>query len=269
MAVVLDSPVPATPPPTLLSTLKAIVTLHSTRRSLLAELDLSLSSFLSPSSSSSRGTAPDALSAPSDPDFPTLARTGSSCQGEALNPPPPRSDAELQELLRIAFGGLVEVKEEVAVLQGALGERFGPDGERLEACVEKVEGWESERVKAVRSPSTPGRQAQQASQTHELPNPESRLTVSFFLRRVCNLAAPDRPSRCTSFDDSFCFNQSLRTPSRRRSERRRRCESLPPFLLHNLASLLSFVESWFRFVLNIRPTGLLCDAIPLLFLSRN
>jgi hypothetical protein len=111
MAIVLDSPAPSTPPTTLLSTLKSLTALHQTRRSLLAELDLSLSSFLSPSSSAP-GEVPDVLSAPSDPDFAPLtpARTGNSCQGEALNPPPPRSDEELQELLRIAFGGLVGVK---------------------------------------------------------------------------------------------------------------------------------------------------------------
>jgi hypothetical protein len=184
MAIVLDSPAPSTPPTTLLSTLKSLTALHQTRRSLLAELDLSLSSFLSPSSSAP-GEVPDVLSAPSDPDFAPLtpARTGNSCQGEALNPPPPRSDEELQELLRIAFGGLVEVKEEVKVLLGVLGgETYGTEGQRLEAIVEKVEGWESERVKAVSISLFPGRSSPSPSFS---PNGSSdsglvRMTDFFF-----------------------------------------------------------------------------------------
>ncbi|GAA6002427.1 hypothetical protein JCM10207_001113 [Rhodosporidiobolus poonsookiae] len=154
MAVSLAPPTTAPAHPTLLSTLRAFTRLLETRRSLQAELDLSLSSFLAASSSSNSGTSDptDVLSAPRDPAFPPPSSSApsatpqSTCAAEALSPPPP-SEPELAELLKIAFGGLVEVKEEARALGEEVGGRWGRKD--LQRVVERIEAWESERVKAT------------------------------------------------------------------------------------------------------------------------
>ncbi|GAA5911029.1 hypothetical protein JCM6882_006752 [Rhodosporidiobolus microsporus] len=152
MAVSLAPAAPAAPPaphPTLLATLKAYSQLLQTRRSLLAELDQALATFLaSPGGSSGSSDAP---TPPSHDPFvapqPQPAQSTSTCALESLHPPPPRSEEELEAVLRIAFGGLVEVKEEARCLAAEVGERWGR-GE-LEGVVGRVERWESERVKAT------------------------------------------------------------------------------------------------------------------------
>ncbi|GAA5857474.1 hypothetical protein JCM8547_009291 [Rhodosporidiobolus lusitaniae] len=157
MAVSLAPPTPAAPPATLLATLQAFTTALQIRRSLLSELDQALSSFLSPSSSSSpaRGELTnDVLAAPSlDPSYTPPPPPGqSACLAESLSPPPPRSDAELQQVLQLAFAGLVEVKEDVRL---SILERLGGEKEEgfgrgdLERVVREVEERESERVKAT------------------------------------------------------------------------------------------------------------------------
>ncbi|GAA6027291.1 hypothetical protein JCM8097_002564 [Rhodosporidiobolus ruineniae] len=161
MAVSLSSPSAPPASASLLATLRAITRQLETRRSLQAELDQALGSFLSPPSSlapggsatAAQGDGSNVLAAPRDPDFApssssALPSTSSSstCAAEALHPPPP-SDLELQEVLKIAFGGLVEVKEEIAVLAAEVDDRWGRAD--LGRVVERVEGWESERVKAT------------------------------------------------------------------------------------------------------------------------
>ncbi|GAA5845738.1 hypothetical protein JCM11251_007293 [Rhodosporidiobolus azoricus] len=145
MAISLAPPAPPGPHPTLLSTLKAYATLRQTRTSLLNELDQALSTFLSSSSTSSSDPAPSSSSPVPSPQ--SSSTSTSTCALEAISPPPPRSPEELEAVLRIAFGGLVEVKEEARILAEEIGDKWGK--EELRRVVEKVEEWESERVKAT------------------------------------------------------------------------------------------------------------------------
>ncbi|BGP07932.1 hypothetical protein JCM10049v2_003777 [Rhodotorula toruloides] len=145
------SPAAAAPPTdSLLSTLRAFTRALETRRSLQAELEQALSSFLT-STPSALSTGSDVLAAPSDSleaDAPSAQPNGaagrSTCASEALRPP---SEEELQELLRIGFAGLVEIKEEVKVLQAAVERRW--ERADLARIVRRIEGWESERIRAT------------------------------------------------------------------------------------------------------------------------
>ncbi|BGP31939.1 hypothetical protein JCM10296v2_003718 [Rhodotorula toruloides] len=145
------SPAPAAAPAdSLLSTLRAFTRALETRRSLQAEVEQALSSFLS-STPAALSTGSDVLAAPSDSlkaDEPNVQPNGtaglSTCASEALRPP---SEEELQEALQIGFAGLVELKEEVKVLQADVKRRWAR--EDLARIVGRIEGWESERIRAT------------------------------------------------------------------------------------------------------------------------
>lgn len=145
MAVSLDpSALPPAAPPTLLATLRAYTRLLETRRALQAELDSALSSFLSGSASPLPPSDPLAAG-PSSADAPAPAPSAlSTCASEAIRPP---SQPELEQALQIGFGGLVELKEEARLLVAQLGEKWARDD--LRRVVERVEEWESERMRAV------------------------------------------------------------------------------------------------------------------------
>lgn len=134
----------------LLSTLRAFTRALETRRALQAELDQALSSFLT-STPSGLSSGSDALAAPLDPDNsdrdsaqPNGGGGISTCRSEALRPP---SEDELQEVLRIGFAGLVEIKEEARLLQADVEQRWRRTD--LARVLERIEGWESERIRAV------------------------------------------------------------------------------------------------------------------------
>ncbi|GAA5981680.1 hypothetical protein JCM10908_004564 [Rhodotorula pacifica] len=148
MAISIDpgaAPLPA-PASTLLGSLKSYVQLVETRRSLQAEMDQALSSFLT-ASPAPLSTGPDALSAASN----TTAVNGASetsnlsaCAAEAIRPP---TEQELQQVLQIAFGGLVEVKEQAKLVVQELEERWGRSD--LARMVSGIEDDESARIKAT------------------------------------------------------------------------------------------------------------------------
>ncbi|TNY22714.1 hypothetical protein DMC30DRAFT_124630 [Rhodotorula diobovata] len=149
MAVSLDpSPLPPAAPTTLLATLRAYTRLLETRRALQAELDSALSSFLSglgtPLPSSGDALAAPSPSSPSSDAPPPEGAPRSTCAIEAIRPP---SQPELEQALQIGFGGLVELKEEARVLRGLLGDKWGR--EDLQGVVGRIEGWESERMRAT------------------------------------------------------------------------------------------------------------------------
>lgn len=140
MAISLDPLPPSAAPATLLATLRAFTAALETRRSLQAELDSALSSFLT-STPAPLFSGPDALAPAAEP-----ATTGASaCASEAVRPP---SQDELNEVLRIGFGGLVELKEEVRLLREAIETRWHRAD--LAGVLGRIEEWESERIKAVR-----------------------------------------------------------------------------------------------------------------------
>ncbi|GAA5845957.1 hypothetical protein JCM9279_004736 [Rhodotorula babjevae] len=149
MAISLDpSALPLAAPPTLLATLRAYNRLLETRRALQAELDSALSSFLSGSPTSlapSDPLAADADAPTPDAGAPTSATSAlSTCASEAIRPP---SQPELEQALQIGFGGLVELKEEARLVLAQLGDKWARDD--LRRVVERVEGWESERMRAT------------------------------------------------------------------------------------------------------------------------
>ncbi|BGP02629.1 hypothetical protein RTG_01635 [Rhodotorula toruloides ATCC 204091] len=145
------SPAPAAAPgDSLLSTLRAFTRALETRRSLQAELEQALSSFLT-STPSALTNGADVLAAPSDSletnettEQPNGGAGLSTCASKALRPP---SEEELQEVLRIGFAGLVELKEEVKVLQADVERRW--ERQDLARVVGRIEGWESERIHAT------------------------------------------------------------------------------------------------------------------------
>ncbi|GAA5871038.1 hypothetical protein JCM3774_005095 [Rhodotorula dairenensis] len=149
MAISLDpaaAPVPA-PATSLLACLKSYVQLIETRRSLQAEMDQALASFLTARPTPIPLDGSDALSAP-DSDAEAAANGGpttlSACAAEAIRP---STEAELQQVLQIAFGGLVEVKEQAKLVVEALDDRW--DRTDLAAMVRAIEQDESARIKAT------------------------------------------------------------------------------------------------------------------------
>ena len=115
---------------TLLTTLTRFRTLQQTRHALAHELDDALSSYLSASASL--------------PPPPPAAEGQSTCAHEASLPP---SQAELGEVLRIGFEGLMEVRGEML----ELAEKLEVEWHRadLGAVVGKVEALEGDRLKAT------------------------------------------------------------------------------------------------------------------------
>lgn len=134
-------PAPAT---SLLGCLKSYVQLIETRRSLQAEMDQALSSFLTARPIPVPLDGSDALSAPEVDHAAARGDELSACAAEAIRPP---TEQELQQVLQIAFGGLVEVKEQAKLLVDALDERW--DRKDLAAQVREIEQDESARIKAV------------------------------------------------------------------------------------------------------------------------
>lgn len=130
-------PAPAT---SALGSLKAYVQLIETRRSLQAEMEQALSSFLT-ATPAPLSNGPDPLSASGSEETTTRR---SPCAAEAIRPP---TEPELQQVLQIAFGGLVEVKEQARLVVEALEEQW--QRPELARIVRGIESDESARIKAV------------------------------------------------------------------------------------------------------------------------
>ena len=140
MAISVDpatTPLPA-PATSALGSLRCYVQLIETRRSLQAEMEQALSSFLT---ATPTPNGPDLLSASGSEETTT---TRSPCAAEAIRPP---TEPELQQVLQIAFGGLVEVKEQARLVVEALEERW--QRPELARIVRGIEVDESARIKAV------------------------------------------------------------------------------------------------------------------------
>ena len=123
---------PPPPPTTLLATLKAFTKAQETRAALQRELEDALSSFLSDTPSPLTNLIPTTLEPVS----------ASTCASEAVRPP---NQAELGEVLRIGFTGILEVRQEVDTLQAILRVAFKRDD--LADVLERVEKLEGERLK--------------------------------------------------------------------------------------------------------------------------
>lgn len=132
-----DGPAPRQVPNTLLATLQAFTRAQETRRSLSLELESALSSFLT--------STPTPLTNPTDTLSNLATPSGSTCATEAVRPP---NEAELGEVLRIGFMGLMEIRDEVEELEAVL--RMAWKREDLADVLKKVEGLEAERLKEVR-----------------------------------------------------------------------------------------------------------------------
>ena len=232
MAISLDpSALPPSAPPTLLATLRAYTRLLETRRALQAELDSALSSFLSgsptplpPSDPLAAATADaptPAAAAAADAPAPA-ANALSTCASEAIRPP---SQPELAQALQIGFGGLVELKEEARLLMAQLGDKWARDD--LRRVVERVEGWESERMRAV-SRHGPPLGAERVVRLSSLRMNPTRSRCS--TRTVADV----RPS-CRRSSEIRCAACRPSSPSWTlppRSPRRMPCASaFPPFLV--------------------------------------
>lgn len=131
-------PLPAastTPPaPTVLSTLLRFRTLQQTRTALSHQLDDALSTYL---------VSPTSILSPPAP-TPTPAAPQSTCASEASAAP---SQAELGEVLRIGFEGLMQVRGEMLELAERLSGVLGRGD--LGRVVGRVEELEGERLKAT------------------------------------------------------------------------------------------------------------------------
>ncbi|GAA5958939.1 hypothetical protein JCM8115_000697 [Rhodotorula mucilaginosa] len=142
MAISVDpatTPLPA-PATSALGSLRCYVQLIETRRSLQAEMEQALSSFLT-ATPTPLSNGPDLLSASGSEETTT---TRSPCAAEAIRPP---TEPELQQVLQIAFGGLVEVKEQARLVVEALEERW--QRPELARIVRGIEVDESARIKAT------------------------------------------------------------------------------------------------------------------------
>ncbi|GAA5977589.1 hypothetical protein JCM11641_006871 [Rhodosporidiobolus odoratus] len=148
MAVSLAPAAAPAPSASLLASLRAFTRALETRRALQQELDSAMSSFFSPTSTSTQldWSVPDALASSTSHTHPTPAAGQSQCAAEAANPRAPNEE-ELNEVLKIAFGGLLEVKEEIRLLREEINEKW--ERRDLEKVVRKIEQAESERVKAT------------------------------------------------------------------------------------------------------------------------
>ncbi|ORY92895.1 hypothetical protein BCR35DRAFT_320073 [Leucosporidium creatinivorum] len=129
-----EGPAPRQVPNTLLATLQAFTRAQETRRSLSLELESALSSFLT--------STPTPLANPTDALSNLATPSGSTCATEAVRPP---NEAELGEVLRIGFLGLMEIRDEVEELEAVL--RMAWKREDLADVLKKVEGLEAERLK--------------------------------------------------------------------------------------------------------------------------
>lgn len=134
------------PPKTLLATLQAYTTLQQTRRSLQLELDQALSSFLTQTPASLASLQSTTLNGGDGGDGGTEGV--STCATEAVRPP---NEAELQQVLKIGFGGLLEVRGEAEILRTLLDDTFGRRD--LARVVQEIERLEGERLKEVRRDS--------------------------------------------------------------------------------------------------------------------
>ena len=132
------TPSSSSTPPTLLSTLTRFRALQQTRAALAHELDDALSTYLSTPASILAPPPPTAAAASDTP------APQSTCAAEASLPP---SQAELSEVLRIGFEGLMEVRGEMLELSERLASEF--EREDLGRVVGKVEELEGERLKAT------------------------------------------------------------------------------------------------------------------------
>lgn len=143
MAIVTDAPAPLATSSSLLATLLSIRTAHSTRHALSLELESALSSYLTLPSSTPAEPTPDSAATPSP------SSTPSTCLSESIRPP---NEAELAEILRIAFEGLLAVRSEIQSARLVLRDTWARGD--LEKVVGEVERLEEERLKEVSSWTT-------------------------------------------------------------------------------------------------------------------
>lgn len=136
MAIPTESAASTTPPHSLLITLRAIQRSQQTRTALSHELDGQYSSFLSQTAS------PLDLSLSPLTAEPQLPLT--TCQQEAVRPP---NETEMNEILRISFIGLMEVKNEMQEHADMLRSIWKRSD--LVKVVDSLESLEGERLKAV------------------------------------------------------------------------------------------------------------------------
>ena len=125
-----------TPPHSLLITLRAVQRSQQTRTSLSHELDGQYSSFLNQTASPL-----DLSLSPSTTEIPLT-----TCQLEAVRPP---NEIEMNEILRISFVGMMEVRNEMQEHVEML--RTVWKREDLVKVVTDLERLEGERLKAVES----------------------------------------------------------------------------------------------------------------------
>ena len=128
---------------TLLTTLQSFITAQRTRRNVQLELEQALSSFLSQSPSGLKSLT---LNAPEPELGPATVTTGSgtACANEAAQVRAP-NDAEMVQVLKIGFEGLVEVRNEVDIITTLLRDEF--DRKDLAQVVDRIERLEASRTK--------------------------------------------------------------------------------------------------------------------------
>ncbi|KAM0745720.1 hypothetical protein T439DRAFT_361064 [Meredithblackwellia eburnea MCA 4105] len=131
-------------PESLLETLKQILQAQETRQSIQRELEDALSSFLSGAPASASASQSHSSTATTTVVNGSPVRSKSTCALESATIPPPNED-QLQEILRIAFVGLMQVRAEVEVLEKRLGEKFGRTD--LRDVVTVLEEKEQERLR--------------------------------------------------------------------------------------------------------------------------
>lgn len=122
-----------TPPHSLLISLRAVLKAQQTRVEISNELDAALSSFLTQS--------PSPLELPSEANG---AAEPTACQMEAVRPP---NEVEMQEVLKIGFTGLLEIRGEMQELAAVL--RMIWSREDLAKVLDKAEELEGEKLKVV------------------------------------------------------------------------------------------------------------------------
>lgn len=194
MSITTTEAPPRSQPASLLLTLKAFQRVQETRRSLSLELEGALSSFLS--------NSPTPLADPSDSLASLPTPSGSTCATEAVRPP---NEAELSEVLRIGFVGIMETRDEVDELEAVL--RLVWKREDLADVVKKIEGLEGERLKEVR--------LRRSSQTRKPWDADRLPTLLQTIQR-------DQLRRLAMLDPAEDFGEAIAAADKRCAAHRRR-----------------------------------------------
>lgn len=142
------------PPTTVLGTLQALNQVQQTRRQLQLELDQALESFLTRSPTSLASLqSPQAHDNDDNDDTatavapdPGLVRESNSCSNEVVRAP---NVEEMQQVLKIGFEGLVDVRAQVTALKLMLEQEFNRSD--LANRVGQIERLEASRAKEVSS----------------------------------------------------------------------------------------------------------------------